>query len=499
MADKKTDISPRNDDLTMPDDDKRKEENGAHEHKEGPLVDTTARVLARIRPLKMLWPGQAPDDGKTSASPGGAIEDPRRIVRQGLLIVFLFFGVLGVWATFGEISGAVVGVGTIKVETERKTVQHLEGGIVDAILVKEGDEVKEGQVLIELTSVQVDASEKMLQKQLVALQASRERALAEKNFSEELHWSDELRSLAESTGSADVLDNEYKIFLARKDNLRGQISLLESQLAQLGAQISGFEDQLKAETTIIRTLEEELGAKRQLYKERYLEKSQILELERTLASHRGERGRLRQAIAEARQRSDELRLRIEDLRNRFVEEAASNIGKLENDIVQTSERIRPLRDAQQRLQVTAPVSGKVVGLKVHSRGGVVRAGEPLMDIVPHDTPLIIEMQVPINKITEVHVGQDAYVQLDAFDTRIIPHMPGKVVYISADRLEDKTSAGAMPYYLCHVVVDPEPLKEYGLYLTPGMPATVFIATKKRTVLFYMFEPLIKSWDRALRE
>ena len=113
MADKKTNISTRNDDLTLPDDDKRKEENGAHEHKEGPLVDTTARVLARIRPLKMLWPGQAPDDGKTSASPGGAIEDPRRIVRQGLLIVFLFFGVLGVWATFGEISGAVVGVGTI--------------------------------------------------------------------------------------------------------------------------------------------------------------------------------------------------------------------------------------------------------------------------------------------------------------------------------------------------------------------------------------------------
>lgn len=499
MTDKHSGLPPRkNDDMNLPG-ESGKEENGARDHKDGPLVDTTARVLARIRPLKLLWPGPAPDDGKSSAGSGGAIEDPRRIVRQGLLIVFLFFGVLGLWATFGEISGAVVGVGTIKVETERKTVQHLEGGIVEAILVKEGDEVKEGQVLIELTSVQVDASETMLQKQLVAQMAARERALAEKTFSEELHWSDELQDLAERTDSVDVLRNEYKIFLARKDNLRGQISLLESQLAQLAAQISGFEDQLKAETTIIRTLEEELGAKRQLYKERYLEKSQILELERNLASHRGERGRLRQAIAEARQRRDETRLRIEDLRNRFVEEAASSVGKQDNDIVQTRERIRPLRDAQQRLQVTAPVSGKVVDLKVHSRGGVVRAGEPLMDIVPHDTPLIIEMQVPINKITEVHVGQDAFVQLDAFDTRVIPHMPGKVVYISADRLEDKTSAGASPYYLCHVVVDPEPLKEYGLYLSPGMPATVFIATKKRTVLFYMFEPLIKSWDRALRE
>ena len=456
---------------------------------EGPLVETTAPVLSRIRPLRMFLPGAAPDDGRTSEDPDGPIEDPRRIVRQGLLVVALFFGVLGLWATFGEISGAVVGVGTIKVESERKTVQHLEGGIVDAILVKEGEEVREGQILLELTSVQVDASETMLRKQLVALLASRERALAEKDFHGDLIWPDDLKTLAGDTGSEDVLQNEYKIFLARKDNLNGQISLLESQLAQLAAQISGFEDQLKAEQTIVRTLEEELGAKRQLYRERYLEKSQILELERTLASHRGERGRLRQAIAEARQ----------DLRNRFVEEAISNAGRLENEIVQTRERIRPLRDAQRRLQVTAPVSGKVVDLKVHSRGGVVRAGEPLMDIVPHDTPLIIEMQVPINKITEVHVGQEANVQLDAFDTRVIPHMPGKVVYISADRLEDRTSAGAMPYYLCHVVVDPEPLKDYGLYLSPGMPATVFITTKKRTVMYYMFEPLLKNWDRALRE
>ncbi len=497
MADKNTNMPKKPDDLPIPGDQHDK---GAPAREEdGPLVDTTARVLARIRPLKMLLPGAAPDDGKTSSAPGGPIEDPRRIVRQGLTILFLFFGVLGVWAFFGEISGAVVGPGTIKVETERKTVQHLEGGIVESILVKEGDEVKEGQVLIELTSVQVDASESMLRKELVAKGAALMRARVEKEFGEELQWSPELTDLAERVNSLDVLRNEEKIFQARKEALRGQISLLESQLAQLAAQINGFEDQLKAESTIVRTLEEELAAKRQLYKERYLEKSQILELERNLATHKGERGRLRQTIAETKQRSDELRLRIADTRNRFVEEATKSAGDLENEIIQIRERLRPLRDAQQRLQVTAPVSGKVVDLKVHSRGGVVRAGDPLMDIVPHDTPLIVETHVPINKITEVYVGQDALVQLDAFDTRIIPHMPAKVVYISADRLEDKTSSGSTPYYLCHVVIDPEPLKEANLYLSPGMPATVFITTKKRTVMYYILEPLIKNWDRALRE
>ena len=416
--------------------------------KENTPLETTGRTIARIAPVKVPA-GKAGSGHGEDQAPGsrknGAIEDPRSIIRQGMAVILLFFGVLGAWAFWGEISGAVVAPGKIKVESERKTVQHLEGGIVDAILVREGQEVAEGQVLVELESVQVDASENMLQKQLVAQWAAHSRALAEKSFKDDLVWPDGLVELAH-VNSTDVLDNEQKIFLARREALRGQLSLLETQIAQLQAQVSGFEDQVRAETTIIGTLNEELRAKRQLYKERYLEKSQILELERNLASHMGERGRLRQAIAETKQRDAELRLRMEDLRNRFVEEATSEAGKLENDIIQTRERIRPLRDAKKRLQVKAPVSGKVVDLKVHSRGGVVRPGEPLMDIVPHDTPLIVETQVPINKITEVYIGQDAQ-----------------------------------------------------LYLSPGMPATVFITTKKRTVLYYMFEPLLKSWDRALRE
>ncbi len=427
------------------------------------------------------------------------IEDPRRIIRQGLTVIVLFFGVLGLWAVFGEISGAVVAPGKIKIETERKTVQHLEGGIVEAILVREGDEVKEGQPLVALESVQVEASENMLQKQLVAQLAAQTRFAAEKDLRSEFRWPDELRRMAEAAHSTDVLNNEEKIFRARAEALQGQISLLNTQLAQIDAQIVGFRDQIKAEQTIIGTLNEELKAKRQLYQERYLEKSQILELERTLAGHEGNRGRMKQAVAEARQKSAELRLRIEDAKNRFVEEATGELGKLDNEIIQTRERIRPLKDAKKRLQVVAPVSGRVVDLKVHSKGGVVRPGEPLMDIVPENNPLIVETRVPVNKITEVFLGQDALVQLDAFDMRVYPLIPAKVIYISADRLEERTNAGEMPYYLCYVEIDPKALHAADLYLSPGMPATVFITTKKRTVLFYMFEPLLKNWERALRE
>ncbi len=436
---------------------------------------------------------------KHQAAYGENVEDPRHIIRQGLLVVFLFFGLFGVWSVLGHISGAVVAPGKIKIETERKTVQHLEGGIVDSILVREGEEVTVGQPLIVLESVQIDANTSMLQKQLIAQLAAQVRSSVEKDLGTTLQWPAELVQMAEKNHSTDVLDNEKKIFLARQDSLNGQVSLLKAQLAQLDAQVAGFEDQVRAEQVIIGTLNEELRAKRQLFKERYLEKSQILELERNLASHQGNLGRLKQSIAEARQRAAELNLRIEDVKVRFVEDATSNLGKLENEILQTRERIRPLKDARKRLQIVAPVSGRVVDLKIHSKGGVVRPGEPLMDIVPHDNPLVVETHVPVNKITEVYIGQEALVQLDAFDTRIVPHMPGKVTYISADRLEERTPAGDMPYYLCYVEIDSKALQEAELYVSPGMPATVFITTKETTVLYYILEPLIKNWDRALRE
>ena len=196
------------------------------------------------------------------------IEDPKRIIRQGLMIIIFFFGIMGVWAAVGQISGAVVAPGKIKIETERKTVQHLEGGIVDEILVREGEEVTAGQTLVVLESVRVDADAARLQKQLVSQRATQVRLIAEKDGKDKLVWPNELVAEAMATQSPEVLSNEEKIFMARREALNTQISLLNTQLAQLDAQISGYEDQVRAERTIIATLQEELQAKRQLYKER---------------------------------------------------------------------------------------------------------------------------------------------------------------------------------------------------------------------------------------
>ena len=467
------------------------ENNGAIEAAQNTngVIDTSV-----VTPLSM----KEKKAGKTHRG-SSSIENPHRIIKQGLFVIVAFFGVLGCWAAFGTISGAVVAPGKVKIETERKTVQHLEGGIVDSILVREGDEVTAGQTVIVLESIQVDASVDMVNKQLIALLAAQARLRAEKDMQDTVVWPEELVLLAEQHKVQAEVDNELRIFKARREAIQGQISMLQSQTVQIGNQISGLEEQHAAEGVIIRTLAEELRAKRRLFKERYLEKSQILELERMLATHTGSRGQIKQSIAESKERRDETKLRIADLTNRFVEDATNNLGRVDTEIAQAREKLRPLHNAKTRLNVIAPVSGRVVGLQVHSKGGVIRPGEPLMDVVPADNPLIVEVQVPVNKITDVYIGQGAQVQLDAFDIRIMPLLKAKVNYISADRLEEKTSAGNMPYYLCYVEVDANALADAKAYLSPGMPATVFITTTDRTVLNYMLEPLIKNWDRALRE
>ncbi len=425
------------------------------------------------------------------------------IVRQGLIVIVLFFGVLGGWAVFGEISGAVVVPGTIKIDTERKTVQHLEGGIVDSIEVREGDTVKQGQTLITLRSVTVDSSVDMAHKNLILFLAARCRYEAEKNLHK---WTalvttgkEELLSLADKYNSRDVLDGEKKSFDARRASYQSQVDVLASQESQLDEQIVGLREEMNAEKAIIATLTEELAAKRTLVSKKFLEKSQVLELERQLATHRGAHGKARQSIAAAEQQKNGLKLQREGLSIGVMEQAAAEINVLDSKILQTREELRPLRDAKQRLQVTAPVAGRIVGLQVHSPGGVIAPGQALMDIVPEDAPLVAEVHIPVEKIADVHVGQEAQAQLDAFARSKIPLIPAKVLHIAADRQEEQTSMGTMPFYLSHVQVFPEAVDTPDIYISPGMPVTIFITTKKQTILHYMFEPLLRSWDRALRE
>lgn len=420
------------------------------------------------------------------------------IVKQGLIIIFIFFFVLGIWSIFGKINGAVVVPGIVKIDTERKKVQHLEGGIIDKILVREGEHVQQGQALILLKSALADSNVDMVNKNLILYLAARNRYEAEKNNFSEIKWDKELLDLIQKYKNSEVLHNEVKSFEARYDSYQSKLKLFDSQIKQLSSQIMGMREELDAENAIIRAFSEELLSKRALVKQKYLEKTQVLSLERDIAMHKGRCGQLRQSIAASEQQREGLQIQKEALVIELKKEAANNINQLDSKIIQAREQLQPLQDTKERLQIVAPVSGKIVGLQVHSAGGVIAPGQELMDIVPENSPMIAEVHIPVDKIADVYLGQEAQAQLDAFD-RTTPLIAAKVVHIAADRQEEQTGMGEVPFYLSYIQLFPESINNPDIYISPGMPITAFITTKKKTILYYILEPLIKSWDMALRE
>jgi HlyD family type I secretion membrane fusion protein len=426
--------------------------------------------------------------------------NPRPIIITGLVIIIVFFGGLLAWAAFLPFYGAVIAPGTVKVSENKKVVQHLEGGIVDKIFVREGDQVEKGDVIIRLKGAQIDASVSMHRGQLLAKLGLAARLEAESFMADSVTWPKELMQAPEKKTAAEVMNKQGKVFASRRTDVLGKVSLYNAQIDQLKKQIQGARAQLAAEQEIIVMLQDEISAKADLLKEKYIDKSQVLELKRRFSGSKGKAGSLEHSIAESSQRIEEFKLRIVDLKNMYREDAIAELSRISDEIFQIREKLQPLYDAQQRLDIKAPISGEVLNLAVHSEDStVIRPGEPLLEIVPKGAELIIEASVRPDEITKVHEGQHTDVTLSAFDRRTTPRLPGVVDYVSADQTSRDTSAGSMTYYVVHVVVDKNELEKAGLYLYPGMPAVCYITTKKRTILFYLLEPFMNMADKALRE
>jgi HlyD family type I secretion membrane fusion protein len=424
--------------------------------------------------------------------------DTRKIVLTGFFILLFFFGFGGAWITMAEISGAVIAGGEIKVDTERKTVQHLEGGIVRSILVKNGSRVQVGQPLIELESSRVMAGVEQLRLQLAASALEISRLETEKEMGARPHWPDPLPNIPPDKFS-ELLESEMKVFSSRRTSLDNQTGLLHKQIQQLKEQEISLGHRLSSQRDIIEALEEELAAKEPLLKERFIDKTAILSLERALAENHGQLAQFQGSLAEVRQRIAEYQLRISALEADYQHEAITKLSEAQQRQSDRQQQLQPLLDASERLAVTAPIGGEVVAMNVHSVGGVVSPGQALLDIVPENSKLIVECRIQVKDITNVHDDQEADVQLLAFNQRTTPKIKGRVIYVSADRLIQDTAGGQMSFYLVHVAVDRSELEKNKLYLTSGMPATVFIYTEPRTVLDYLLEPIKEQFDQALRE
>jgi epimerase transport system membrane fusion protein len=426
--------------------------------------------------------------------------NPTKYIMAGFFVIALFFGGITVWSVYFPFQGAVIASGVVKVSGERQLVQHLEGGMIDKIFIQEGDTVAQGDVLIELKSSQVNSNVDLLQGRLWAKQAEAARLRSEAAMRSDIVWPQEFEKQKGNREIDEIKSTEEDIFTSRRSDIQGKTELYHSQIMQLGNRIDGAKEELNSQVEIIRNLEEDLTSKRPLVKEKYMGKTNILELERMLSEYKGRKGKLNQDIAQFLQMIEEFKLRIVDIENQYKDQAVSRLGEVSDVIFEIKEQIKPQLDAQERLEIRAPVSGVVINMQVHSEdSGVIRPGMPLLEIVPEDLKMIIKVQVRPQDIISVKTGQDTKVQLAAFQRNSTPPVKGWVTYVSPDLMSQETAQGVMSYYEAHVEVDENDLKSKNAYLSPGMPVACYITTDKRTVISYLLGPLLNNFDMALRE
>ncbi len=420
-----------------------------------------------------------------------------RIIRSALVLIIVFVGGFILWACFAPIRGAVVAPGTIKVSTHRKTVQHLEGGVVREIRVKEGQHVAQGEVLLVLEDSEVRANLAILMDQLHYERVRTARLLAEKSLAKAIDIPSDLP--AEDPKVRALIESEKVLFQNKMKALEEQVAVIRAEMGHAGDQEKADDAQAKSVQAAIRSKRERLAAGEVLSEKQYLEKNQVLQMREELAQTEATLAQLQSNKSALKQQEAELELRIINLRNEFIKAADLELKDARNATYEVEERIRPARVALAHFSVMAPIAGQVMDLKVTTQGGVIRSGDPLMDIVPSEHEVVLEVRVRPLDIPKVHVGQAADVQLLSYSTRAIPHLDGAVTYISKDALDPAPPQTNEAYYLAHVLIHPSELSRFPhVVLSPGMPVTAFIQTAPRTFMDMLLKPFSESVSQGLR-
>ncbi|MBT7951828.1 MAG: HlyD family type I secretion periplasmic adaptor subunit [Gammaproteobacteria bacterium] len=416
-------------------------------------------------------------------------------VTTGIFIIILFFGMFGVWATIVPLESAAIAPGVVSVDSKRKTIQHLEGGIIGAILIQEGDEVEAGETLIHLDETQARANLDLLKSRFLNARALEARLLAERDNKENIDYPDELIEQQQNEDVAQVIEGQVNIFNARRQALLGQIAITEQQIKQLKEEIQGLNGLTQAQDEQLKLSKDEISSNKKLFEKRLAGKARLRKLQRERAEVNGERSQNLAAIARGRQKIDEARLQITELKTKALNEVVRQLGKVQSNLFDLIEKVRAAQDVLTRTVISAPLDGTIVNLQVHTVGGVIAPGQDLMDIVPLGARLIVEARVAPDDIDVVRAGLKAQVRLTAFNQRRILPIDGQVITVSADRFTDERSGAG--YFLARVELVGEIDEEIELY--PGMQAAVMIVTGSRTTLDYLIRPITQSFNRAFRE
>ncbi|MFK4401940.1 HlyD family type I secretion membrane fusion protein [Bradyrhizobium elkanii] len=454
-------------------------------------------ALLDVADLSMR-PGAAPRGTRHTNKDGVPNDSIRGVAVAGWLIIAIFFGGIGTWAVTAPLNGAVVANAVVKVDGNRKSVQHLDGGIVKELHVREGDRVLAGDLLIVLDETQARAEHEVLTQQYAVLRATEIRLLTELDHGSQLVMPPDLKARSDDPYFKSVWNGQLSQFETRRASLEGQRSVVREKINQLGSQIVGAEAQVKSFTNQIDSVRKEAKDIAPLVERGLIARPRILQLERTAYGLEGQIADANASIAKARQAIAEQEQQIAQFDNDRMTDVTKDLRDTQAKLLEVIPKAMNAKAVLGRMEIRAPYTGRVVGLNVFSVGGVIQRGDKILDIVPDEDSLTIEAQVAVEDISDVHPDTRAEVHLTAYKQRIVPIIHGDVILVSADRLTDPKTNN--PYYTAFVRIDQNELAALpNIHLYPGMPATVMIPTVQRTAFDYIVGPLVMSFNHAFRQ
>jgi membrane fusion protein, type I secretion system len=422
----------------------------------------------------------------------------------GFLVMTVFLAGFGSWAYTAPIAGAIIAGGSFVATGENKIIQHLEGGVIKQIRVREGDVVEKGAVLIDLDERQPRAELRRLVLREARAMAQEARLTAEMLEQDDVDFPQSVLDRRDDPDIAEIIEHERQALAARRNAIKTEIATLMEGVDALNQRVEGGKAQLVAVREQLAFVEEELEGKKSLLKKGLIRKPEVLSLERAKSNLTGEIGRLNGEIGDARERIARIMEQVTGVRNDTVKAAVEEMHQVSAELKDVSELVTSAKAVVERVSITAPVKGVVVKLQYHTPGGVIEPGKPIMELLPVQEELVIEAQVRPRDIDVVKRGQQAMVRLTALNRRITPMVGGEVVYVSADSLvtgrQAESSQGQNDMYIARIKLNIiEVSKISGFAPTPGMPVEVYIKTADRTFLEYLFKPIEDSMSRAFRE
>jgi membrane fusion protein, protease secretion system len=424
--------------------------------------------------------------------------DTQPYIRLGWWVIVLGIGGFSVWAALAPLDKGVPLSGTVTVSSSKKAVQHLTGGVVESILVKEGDTVKAGDVLVRLNAVQAKANAEIVRVQYFSARITEARLMAERDNKKVIVFSPELQGARADPRVANNITLQQQLFNARQSAIATELSALDENIAGLLQQNKGFEQAHVGKNTQLTFLKEQLDNTRNLAKEGYVSRNQQLDLERSYSQLSTSASDDMNNISRSQNQISEFKLRRLQRQQEYQKEVRTQLSEVQKEADSLANRLAGLDYDLGSVLVKSPVDGTVVAMNIFTHGGVVAPGFRMMDIVPSSDALTVEGQLPVHLVDKVHPNLPVELMFTAFNQNFTPQIPGIVTQVSADRLVDEKSG--QPYYSMKAVVAPEGAKLLAkVQLRPGMPVDMFIKTGERTMLNYLFKPLQDHFKMSMSE